>query len=153
MRRLLTAAMVIGTLNVAGADPVAPAKPAAPKKLAPMKAKPAPAPRLFGRDWNATPAAAVEKPADKEAGKGRLLYSQGLSAYKAGNYNAAVKKFTAAMDSTPSPELIYHAAQAHRLKGDRAKALELYEQYLEVAPDGSAAPVCRWYVERLRDTP
>ena len=76
-----------------------------------------------------------------------------MTAYKAGNYNAAVRKFTAAMSTKTSPELIYQAAQAHRLKGDRAKALELYEQYLAVAPDGSAAPVCRWYVERLRATP
>jgi hypothetical protein len=64
-----------------------------------------------------------------------------------------VKKFAAAMETSVSPELLYQAAQAYRLKGERAKALELYEQYLEQAPDGSAAPVCRWYVERLRDTP
>lgn len=140
MRRLLTVAVVVGSVQLAGAGPAR--KPVAKAKPAVMTAK-------AKVDWNATPA-------KLEPGKPRLLQSQGMTAYKAGNYSAAVKKFSAAMqatDRTPSPELIYQSAQAYRLKGERAKALELYMQYLEVAPNGSAAPVCRWYVERLSDTP
>lgn len=98
--------------------------------------------------------ASYEQPADAaKPAKARTLQAQGMSAYKAGNYNGAVQKFSAAIDMQPSPELLYHAAQAYRLKGERAKALELYERYLELAPDGPAAPVCRWHVERLTDTP
>lgn len=84
-------------------------------------------------------------------GKARALHTQGLSAYQAGRYDFAVRKFAAALDAAPSPELLYHAAQAYRLKGERAKALEHYERYLEVAPDGPAANACRVQVERLRD--
>ncbi len=134
-------AVVVGAMSTVAAEPV---QPRASAPVAKSKAKPS------LRDWGAKDAA--KEPAT-QPGTPRMLQAQGMTAYKAGNYNAAVRKFTAAMNTKTSPELLYQAAQAHRLKGDRAKALELYEQYLAVAPDGSAAPVCRWYVERLRATP
>lgn len=142
MRRLLMVAVVVGSIGPAMAEP-------ATKKAARKASSTRPVAMKAKADWSATPA-------KLETGTPKLLHTQGMSAYKAGNYSAAVKKFSAAMqatDRTPSPELIYQAAQAYRLKGERAKALELYTQYLEVAPSGSAAPVCRWYVERLSDTP
>jgi tetratricopeptide (TPR) repeat protein len=130
--RLLVVVALVGTVTVAAAEP-------AKGKHAPAKSKP---PVVLAAAWKPT------RPMPS-----KLLQSQGMTAYKAGNYRAAVAKFSAAMDASPSPELLYHAAQAYRLKGERAKALELYERYLEVAPDGAAAPVCRWHVERFRDTP
>jgi outer membrane protein assembly factor BamD (BamD/ComL family) len=142
MRGFLAAWVVVGSVQLAAAEP---AKKVAPKKPVVMMTAKASA----KADWSATPA-------KLEPGTPKLLQTQGMTAYKAGNYSAAVKKFSAAMqatDRTPSPELIYQAAQAYRLKCECAKALELYTQYLDVAPNGSAAPVCRWYVERLSDTP
>ena len=144
MRGFLMAAMVVGTVHLAAAEPA--------KKRPAAKASTRPA-VLMKASWKASPKPAA---AAVEPGTPKLLHTQGMTAYKAGNYSAAARKFAAAMqatDRTPSPELIYQAAQAFRLKGERAKALELYTQYLEVAPEGSAAPVCRWYVERLSDTP
>lgn len=52
-----------------------------------------------------------------------------------------------------SPALVYHAAQAYRFQGDRAKAIELYDQYLQLAPDGPAAAASRAELEHLRDVP
>ena len=52
-----------------------------------------------------------------------------------------------------SPGLVYHAAQAYRAQGDRAKAIELYDQYLQLAPDGPAAAASRAELEHLRDVP
>jgi tetratricopeptide (TPR) repeat protein len=83
----------------------------------------------------------------------RVLQHQGLSAYQAGRYDFAVKKFSAAFEAHPTPELIYHAAQAYRMKGERAKAIELYEKYLEISPKGPAANACRAELEKLLDTP
>ncbi|HEY5945577.1 MAG TPA: tetratricopeptide repeat protein [Kofleriaceae bacterium] len=91
-----------------------------------------------------------DTPDNKQA---RVLHQQGLSAYQAGRYDAAVRKFSAALDTSPTPELIYRAAQAYRLKGDRAKAIELYEQYLEVSPRGAAANACHAELDKLRDIP
>jgi len=83
--------------------------------------------------------------------KARQLHTQALSAYQAGRYDFAARTFNAALDTDPSPELVYHAAQAYRMTGDRGKALELYEKYLELAPNGPAANVCRAQIEKLRD--
>jgi hypothetical protein len=60
---------------------------------------------------------------------------------------------TLAMSSKPSPARIFQVAQAYRLKGDRAKAVELYSGYLEVAPRGAAANACRAELEKLLDVP
>jgi tetratricopeptide (TPR) repeat protein len=146
MRGLLLVAVVVGSVCAAA---LADAEPVQPRTAAPAPASPKAKPKSL-RDWGAKDAA---KEPVKQPGTPRMLQAQGMTAYKAGNYNAAVRKFAAAMDGKSSPELIYQAAQAYRLKGERGKALELYEQYLAVAPNGSAAPVCRWYVERLRATP
>ena len=54
------------------------------------------------------------------------------------------------VESKPKPGAIYHAAQAYRQAGDRTKALELYDQYLLVAPSGPAAPAVRAQIEKLR---
>jgi tetratricopeptide (TPR) repeat protein len=85
--------------------------------------------------------------------KSRTLRNQGMSAYQAGRYGAAVRKFSAALDTSPTPELIYYAAQSYRMKGERTKAIELYEKYLEVAPNGAAANNCRAELEKLHDAP
>jgi hypothetical protein len=62
--------------------------------------------------------------------------------------DAAIHKVT--VESKPKPGALYHAAQAYRLAGDNTKALELYDQYLLVAPQGPAAPAVRVQIEKLR---
>ncbi len=81
--------------------------------------------------------------------KARALHDQGMSAYEAGHYDIAVRKFSAAKDASPNPELLYHLGQAYRLKGDWTNALELYEKYLEIAPNGPAAADCSRQIEKL----
>ena len=88
----------------------------------------------------------------ENVGTARTLHSKGLSAYQAGRYDVASKSFSAAITASPTADNVYLAAQAYRMKGERAKALELYERYLEVAPRGPAAPACRYQIERLRDS-
>jgi hypothetical protein len=60
----------------------------------------------------------------------------------------ATDKFV--VESKPKPGAIYRAAQAYRQAGDRTKALELYDQYLLVAPQGPAAPAVRAQIDKLR---
>jgi hypothetical protein len=54
------------------------------------------------------------------------------------------------VEAKPRPAALYRAAQAYRAAGDRTKALELYDQYLLVAPTGPAAPAVRAQIEKLR---
>jgi tetratricopeptide (TPR) repeat protein len=86
-----------------------------------------------------------------DLGKVRLLQKQGVTAYQAGHYDLALRKFAGALEHDPKPELVYYSAQAFRLKGDRAAALQHYERYLEIAPRGPAANDCRSHIEKLRD--
>ena len=148
-RGLLVAAVVVGLSPALWADPAKPATRSGTGRA--WKAKrteaprPLPPPTITLAVFNTGP----------DVEKSRVLKNQGMSAYQAGRYDAAVKKFAAAIDNTPAPtpELIYYAAQAYRLKGERAKAIELYEKYLDVAPRGPAANTCRAELEKLRDIP
>jgi tetratricopeptide (TPR) repeat protein len=89
--------------------------------------------------------------AHEDPRRARMLRSQAMSAYQAGNYDVSSKKFAAAVTASPTAHNIYLAAQAYRMKGERARAIELYERYLELSPSGPAAPACRFQLERLRD--
>jgi tetratricopeptide (TPR) repeat protein len=90
--------------------------------------------------------------ASQDVGNARTLHSKAMSAYQAGRYDVASKSFSAAISASPTADNVYLAAQSYRMKGERAKALELYERYLEIAPSGPAAPACRYQIERLRDS-
>lgn len=65
----------------------------------------------------------------------RAHYKRGLSAYALGNYSLAASEYEKAFDLDPQPELLYDAAQAHRLAGDKARALQLYQSYLALFGD------------------
>jgi tetratricopeptide (TPR) repeat protein len=59
-------------------------------------------------------------------------YKRGLSAYGLGNYSLAASEYEKAFELDPQPALLYDAAQAHRLAGDKQRALELYQSYLSL---------------------
>lgn len=57
---------------------------------------------------------------------------------------------TQPVEAKPTAGALYHAAQFYKQAGENTKALELYEQYLIVAPTGPAAPAVRAQIEKLR---
>jgi tetratricopeptide (TPR) repeat protein len=72
----------------------------------------------------------------------------GLAAEKQGDYEAAIQLYRKAHDLIPHPVLLFNLAQAHRLAGRRAEALELYRSYLAAKPRGDlAAQAKRWVQE------
>ncbi|HEY5927039.1 MAG TPA: tetratricopeptide repeat protein [Kofleriaceae bacterium] len=76
-----------------------------------------------------------------------------VRAWQAKRVTPRVVPAVAVVDVHASPKRVYQAAQAHRMKGDRAKAIELYEKYLQLSPKGPAANACRAELEKLRDVP
>jgi hypothetical protein len=60
---------------------------------------------------------------------------------------------TQPVEATPTAGALYHAAQLYKHAGENAKALELYDKYLLVAPKGPAAPAVRAQIEKLRAAP
>lgn len=59
-------------------------------------------------------------------------YQKGTAAYALGNYDEAAREYEAAFQKRQLPELLYNAAQAHRLAGNKKRALLLYENYLRL---------------------
>lgn len=57
---------------------------------------------------------------------------------------------TQPVEAKPTAGALYHAAQVYKQAGENTKALDLYEQYLLVAPTGPAAPAVRAQIEKLR---
>jgi outer membrane biosynthesis protein TonB len=59
-------------------------------------------------------------------------YERGLAAFALGNYQTAADEYEKAFAIKPDPALLYNAAQAHRLAGNKARALQLYTNYLNI---------------------
>jgi hypothetical protein len=93
------------------------------------------------------PAAAAHAGDLEEA---RALNEKATAAFALGHYPAAADYFEKAFELKPDPALLYDAAQAHRLAGNRERALSLYQSYLRVY--GRAAGEKRPEIEaRIRE--
>jgi tetratricopeptide repeat protein len=65
-----------------------------------------------------------------DAAEAKLHYQRGLAAYGLNDYATAASEYEAAFKLKPDPALLYNAAQAHRLAGNKPRALALYQNYL-----------------------
>jgi tetratricopeptide (TPR) repeat protein len=88
---------------------------------------------------------ADEPRADAEA---RRLYNEGVTAYKAGRYDEAIARYSAAHDLVPRPFFLFNIAQAYRLGGHKEQALVYYKAFLAASPDAFNAAEVR---EHIRD--
>ena len=78
-------------------------------------------------------AIAIALPAVPAHADDASVYQQkATAAYGLGEYKEAAENFERAYKLHPDPALLYNAAQAHRLGGDKERALTLYENYLHV---------------------
>jgi hypothetical protein len=72
----------------------------------------------------------VETGAPVEAeDRAKSLFASGQEHYERGEFQAAVDAFREAQRLWPKPELLYNLAQAERLSGDCAAALEHYREF------------------------
>ena len=96
-------------------------------------------------------AAAAQSEEDRKA-QAKKDVAAGLAAQDAGKYDEAIALDQRAYDAVPHPEILFNLAQAHRLNGDNAKALEYYQSYLAVDPKGRVAKDARKWVKKLEKT-
>jgi tetratricopeptide (TPR) repeat protein len=89
------------------------------------------------------PALAAEPSAARQA------YDQATAAFGLGHYAEAAEKYETAFSLRPDPALLYDAAQAYRLAGNRPRALELYRNYLRLYPNRQNADEARNHVATL----
>src|SRR5258708_594302 len=74
-------------------------------------------------------------------------YKKGLSLYALGKYSDAAAEYEAAFELEPDPALLYNAAQAHRLAGNKPRALTLYQSFLRMFPEKDDGSVARHITE------
>jgi tetratricopeptide (TPR) repeat protein len=92
--------------------------------------------------------AATPASADNEAAKAH--FKKGLAAYALGHYAEAASEYEEAFNLEPQSALLYDAAQAHRLAGNKERALLLYQNYLRLFPNASEQRDVRRLIETLR---
>src|SRR6185503_8424926 len=62
----------------------------------------------------------------------RAYADKATAAFALTHYAVAAENFEKAFELKPDPALLYNAAQAYRLAGNKERALALYESYLRV---------------------
>lgn len=73
------------------------------------------------------------------SGAAKEHMDRGLAEYKALNYEAAALEFQAAYAIEPRREILFAWGQSERLRGDCARALTLYRQFLGLSPPADEA--------------
>jgi tetratricopeptide (TPR) repeat protein len=84
-----------------------------------------------------------------EPSAARRAYDEATAAFGLGHYQEAAERYETAFSLRPDPALLYNAAQAYRLAGNRPRALELYRNYLRLYPDRQNADEARNHVAAL----
>jgi tetratricopeptide (TPR) repeat protein len=95
--------------------------------------------------------AALAEPQDKLV-VGEKIFKLGGAMFEQGHFGQAYDHFTRAGELVPErPGVIFSRAQAlRRMGGRRAKAIELYEQFIALAPDSKHAAEARAHVAEMK---
>jgi len=87
--------------------------------------------------------------ADDKKGEARRLYDEATAAFGVGNYAEAAEKYEGSFKLHPDAALLYNAAQAYRIAGNGARALQLYRNFLRLYGDNPRAEDARNHVAAL----
>ncbi len=90
----------------------------------------------------ATPIATAEQAPDKKT-QAKKYVDAGLAAESGADYATAISMYEKAYALIPHPVLLYNIANAHRLAGELALALDFYNQYVAADPKGTQVKASR----------
>jgi tetratricopeptide (TPR) repeat protein len=77
-------------------------------------------------------------------------FETGKGHYHLGDYQSAIREFTAAYALSPQPEFLFNLGQAYRQLGENSRAREMYERFLkEAPPNHPARPTVRGLLNEL----
>jgi tetratricopeptide (TPR) repeat protein len=79
-------------------------------------------------------------PTPEARAEARAHYEKAVTHFNANEYAAAAEEFLLVHKAVSQPALLYNAAQAFRLGGERDKALENYRAFLKAAPAAKQRP-------------
>ena len=75
-----------------------------------------------------------------EAGEARAFLDRATTAAALAHYDVAAENFEKAFELKPDPEVLYKAAEAHDLAGNKPRALALYRSFLRSTDGRAGAP-------------
>jgi tetratricopeptide repeat protein len=90
-------------------------------------------------------------PAMAEAQDARALFREGMSLYQAGNYRGALDRFEQGYAIEHEPAFLYNIGRCHEQLGEIHPAIDAYEQYLTVNPDGRDAQDVQGRITHLQE--
>jgi hypothetical protein len=93
--------------------------------------------------------AAAAKPKGGKPDEIRAYLDKATAAFALNHYPEAAENYEKAFALRPDPAVLYNAAQAHRLGGNKARALELYESYLRMYGSEKRAEIEK-HIENLK---
>jgi tetratricopeptide (TPR) repeat protein len=70
--------------------------------------------------------------ADEAETQAKISYQKAMAAFGLGDYAEAAEHYETAFRLKPDGALLYNAAQAHRLAGNKKRALELYRNFVRL---------------------
>src|SRR5882724_2233929 len=76
----------------------------------------------------------VARAAGGDPEEARAYFDKATASFALGRYAVAAESFEKAFEAKPDSALLYNAAQAHRLAGNKERALILYKNYLRIYP-------------------
>jgi tetratricopeptide (TPR) repeat protein len=95
--------------------------------------------------------ALADAPNKETKKRARELYNKGVAEYNLGHYGDAANAYEEAYRLLPDAAFLYNAAQAHRLAGNRERAVDLYMGYLRTFGDqGGKQAEAERFVTQLR---
>ena len=80
----------------------------------------------------------------------KSIYERGKIAFALGRFGEAADLFERAFEKKPDPAMLYNAAQARRLAGDKKKALVLYQNYLRLFGERANASEVEGRISELK---
>jgi len=101
---------------------------------------------VIGLAWTG---AAAAQPDDARR-QAMTHYQQAEANMKAAAYEAAATEYLAAFDAVPKPALLFNAGLAYEKADMKKQALEQYQRYLALAPQGRSSTEARARVESLK---
>jgi tetratricopeptide (TPR) repeat protein len=99
----------------------------------------------------AQPAAQPSKqPTQHDLASARSYFQDAEAAKARGDYQTAANEYLLAHDLFPDPEFFFDIGEVYRLAGDEPDALNYYQKYLDLEPNGRGAEAARNAVDELR---
>jgi tetratricopeptide (TPR) repeat protein len=95
--------------------------------------------------------AAFADPAAEEAAKEHYAHAKQLVAQR--QFAEAYTEFSVGYDLSDRPQFLFNMGECKRLLGDAASARELYQRYLQEAPQGDVADLARARLAELGPPP